>query len=140
MKQVFFPRPNFHAAYKFSGLYIRDIKPTCMNSTTTNPTGFDIETITIKNGARIFRALNNSTRQRLLHLIHSNGKMSVTELYVKMNLEQPVASSHLGILRQAGFVSPQRMGRNVYYSINYSRLSFVEEISDKLLNGDLSKN
>jgi DNA-binding transcriptional ArsR family regulator len=111
-----------------------------MNSTTTNPNGFDIQTITIKNGARIFRALNNSTRQRLLHLIHSNGKMSVTELYVKMSLEQPVASSHLGILRQAGIVSPQRIGRNVYYSINYSRLSLVEELSYKLLSPDLSKD
>jgi len=111
-----------------------------MNSTTTHADTLSIENILIKNGASVFRALNNSTRQRLLHLIHSNGKMSVTELYVKMNLEQPVASSHLGILRQAGFVSPRRIGRNVYYSINYSRLSFVEELSGRLLNFDSQSN
>lgn len=111
-----------------------------MNLTTTNNDSLSIENISIKNGASVFRALNNSTRQRLLHLIHSNGKMSVTEVYLKLNLEQPVASSHLGILRQAGFVYPSRIGRNVYYSINYSRLSFVEELSGKLLNSDSQSN
>lgn len=111
-----------------------------MDLTGMNTADLNIQNIIIKNGARVFRALNNSTRQRLLHLIHSNGKMSVTELYVKMNLEQPVASSHLGILRQAGFVSPKRIGRNVYYSINYSRLTVIEELSGRLLNYHLQEN
>lgn len=111
-----------------------------MNLTTSNNDSLSIENISIKNGASVFRALNNSTRQRLLHMIHSNGKMSVTEVYLKLNLEQPVASSHLGILRQAGFVYPRRIGRNVYYSINYSRLSFVGELSGKLLNSDSQSN
>lgn len=110
-----------------------------MNST-TNAHDLHIENISIKNGAQVFRALNNATRQRILQLIHSNGKMSVTEVFTKMNLEQPVASSHLGILKQVGIVSARRIGKNVYYSINYSRLNFVEEQSCKLLYLNAQEN
>jgi DNA-binding transcriptional ArsR family regulator len=59
--------------------------------------------------------------------------MTVTEIYVKLRLEQSVASQHLAILRSAGVVKTERNGKFIYYSVNRSRVgqifSLVEELA-----------
>ena len=61
----------------------------------------------------------------MLQLLHKHKKMPVTDLYVKLRIEQSVASQQLAILRMASFVNTQREGKQVFYSVNYSRLEFV---------------
>jgi DNA-binding transcriptional ArsR family regulator len=60
------------------------------------------------------------------------GRMTVTEIYVKLRLEQSVASQHLAILRKAGFVKTDRDGKFIYYSVNAERLDelnkFVKDL------------
>jgi DNA-binding transcriptional ArsR family regulator len=51
-----------------------------------------------KKAAMILRALNHKLRQQILKLIDEHQKMTVTEIYVKLRLEQSVASQHLAIL------------------------------------------
>jgi DNA-binding transcriptional ArsR family regulator len=46
--------------------------------------------------------LNHKLRQQILALIETEKKITVTEIYVRMRLEQSVASQHLAILRRAG--------------------------------------
>jgi DNA-binding transcriptional ArsR family regulator len=80
----------------------------------------------------VLRAINHKLRQQILKLIDENGKMTVTEIYVKLRLEQSVASQHLAILRKAGFVKTEREGKFIYYSVNAERLEelnkFVKEL------------
>jgi DNA-binding transcriptional ArsR family regulator len=92
-----------------------------------------IEMIQLKKAALILRAINHKLRQQILKLIHQNGKMTVTEIYVKLRLEQSVASQHLAILRKAGYVSTVRDGKFIFYSVNYSRLDQVHSIVNDLL-------
>lgn len=94
----------------------------------------NIHTPELKKAALILRAINHPLRQSLMQLIHRSGKITVTELYRKMNLEQSVTSQHLAILRKAGFVSTERDRRFIFYTVNYERLHFVEEQSRKLLS------
>lgn len=93
----------------------------------------DIKILEIRKAALIYRAINHRLRQDMLRLIHKSGKITVTELYRIMNLEQSVASQHLAILRAAGFVSTERDRRFIFYQVNYRALEFVEEQSRKLL-------
>ncbi len=86
------------------------------------------------NAALVYRALNNKTRQIILRRIHEKRKATVSELYVELNLDQPIVSNHLAILRRTGFVQSERLGRNIFYSINYSRLDHVHLLSTRLLN------
>ena len=51
-----------------------------------------------KKAAMILRALNHKLRQQIVKLIDEQQKMTVTEIYVKLRLEQSVASQHLAIL------------------------------------------
>jgi DNA-binding transcriptional ArsR family regulator len=83
---------------------------------------------TTRKGAYILRALNNGLRQKILKLIHTHKCMNVTTIYIKLHIEQSVASQHLRILREAHFVKTQRNGKEVYYSLNYERLDQVNDL------------
>lgn len=97
-------------------------------------TELEINILEIRKAALIFRAINHRLRQDMMRLIHKSGKITVTELYRHMNLEQSVASQHLAILRTAGFVLTERDKRFVFYKVNYEALSFVHDQSKKLLS------
>ena len=80
------------------------------------------------------RALYHPLRQSILVLIHDNGnRMNVTDIYVKLRIEQSVASQHLAILRNEGFVSTEREGKTIWYSINGEAIkSFVSNVGEVL--------
>ena len=93
-----------------------------------------IDLLNVKKAALTLRALNHKLRQQILKLIDEQGKMTVTEIYVKLRLEQSVASQHLAILRKAGFVTTTRDGKFIYYSVNTSRLGEMNRFVEELLN------
>ena len=111
-----------------------------MNFPIKDPIGLEIEQILIKNAALVYRAINNKTRQVMLRRIHAKKQITVTELYVELDLEQPVVSNHLAVLRRTGFVLSHRLGRQILYSIDYSRLDQVHGLSDKILNHAVHKD
>jgi DNA-binding transcriptional ArsR family regulator len=69
----------------------------------------------------------------MLDLMSENGRLTVTEIYVRLRIEQSVASQHLAILRDAGVVKTERDGKFIYYSLNGQRLdelsALVEEVA-----------
>ena len=81
-----------------------------------------VDILTLKKAALILRAINHKLRIQILKLINTHGKLTVTEIYVKLRLEQSVASQHLAILRKAGYVNTERDGKFIYYSVNHQRL------------------
>ncbi len=93
-----------------------------------------VDLMNVKKAALTIRAFNHKLRQQILKLIDEEGKITVTELYVKLRLEQSVASQHLAILRKAGFVNTSRDGKFIYYSVNVNRLKELNQFIDDLLN------
>ena len=93
----------------------------------------DNELYQIKKASVIFRAINNPLRQQILQLLHKHRQLRVTELFIKLRMEQPVISQHLGILRQAFLVKTVRQGKFIFYSLNYERLQQIEELAEKLV-------
>lgn len=88
----------------------------------------------VKKASLSFRALNHKLRQQILVVIDENSnKIAVTELYVKLRIEQSVCSQHLAILRRAGIVKTARDGKFIYYSVNYTMLSVINEVAVTLL-------
>jgi DNA-binding transcriptional ArsR family regulator len=92
-----------------------------------------IDYYNVKKAALILRAVNHKLRQQLLKLIDEEKRITVTEIYVRLRLEQSVASQHLAILRKAGIVSTEREGKFIYYIVNYKRLEEVSKIVDDLV-------
>jgi len=67
-------------------------------------------------GSRLFRALADETRLRILSLLEVR-EMCVCEIMVALDLTQPTASHHLGLLENAGLVKDRREGKWVFYSL-----------------------
>ena len=85
-----------------------------------------------KKAALVFRALNHKLRQQILKLIDEQKRLTVTEIYVRLRLEQSVASQHLAILRRAGIVKTERDGKFIYYSVNSARVAHIMECVEDL--------
>ncbi|HEX6915066.1 MAG TPA: metalloregulator ArsR/SmtB family transcription factor [Chitinophagaceae bacterium] len=102
-------------------------------NTTEEQTGLKLDYVHMKKAAMILRAMNHKLRQQMIKLLDENRKMTVTDIYVKLRLEQSVASQHLAILRRAGIVTTEREGKFIYYSVNYSRIADVNEFVSDLI-------
>jgi ArsR family transcriptional regulator, virulence genes transcriptional regulator len=87
----------------------------------------------LKKAALVLRALNHKLRQQLLKLIEEEKKITVTEIYVRLRLEQSVASQHLAILRKAGIVVTQRDGKFIYYAVNFKRIEEIDNFVKQLV-------
>ncbi|MCS7182456.1 MAG: metalloregulator ArsR/SmtB family transcription factor [Thermoanaerobaculum sp.] len=66
--------------------------------------------------AERLRSLADPMRLAILHLLQ-RGPMRVTDILAEVGGSQANVSKHLGILRQAGFVTCRREGVNVYYAV-----------------------
>lgn len=104
--------------------------PSSAGTATHNAMNVDFQAL--KKAALVLRALNHKLRQQLLKLIEDEKKITVTEIYVRLRLEQSVASQHLAILRKAGIVNTERDGKFIFYTVNYKRIDeinhFVKEL------------
>ncbi|MFL9481632.1 ArsR/SmtB family transcription factor [Chitinophagaceae bacterium LWZ2-11] len=92
-----------------------------------------VDYLQTKKAALILRALNHKLRQQMVKLLNDNKRMTVTEMYVKLRIEQSVASQHLAILRRAGIVATKRDGKFIFYSVNYARLAEITKFVKDLL-------
>jgi len=82
--------------------------------------------------ARMFKALSDPVRLRLLSLIasHEGGEACVCDLTGPFDVSQPTISHHLKVLRETGLVGSERRGTWVYYWVlptAFARLSSLLE-------------
>ena len=81
---------------------------------------------------QVLRAVNHKLRQRIIDLLEESQTMTVTDIYIKLRLEQSVASQHLAILRRAGVVLTERQGKFIYYSLDTDRLDQISKLVEDL--------
>lgn len=89
--------------------------------------------IVVKARMRI-RGINNPLRQRILAFIKSNNnRISVTEVYKKLRLEQSVTSAQLGILRKEKLVTTKREGKKIFYSVDDAAIKHLVKACEEIL-------
>ena len=72
--------------------------------------------------SRFFKALADETRLRILKLLEVR-EMCVCEVMVALDLTQPTASHHLGILENVGLIKNRKKGKWVFYSVANPKLT-----------------
>jgi DNA-binding transcriptional ArsR family regulator len=70
---------------------------------------------------RVFRALSAEPRRRLLLLL-AQEDASVSELAGEFEISRPAVSKHLSVLRRAGLVESESVGRRNVYRLNHEPL------------------
>lgn len=90
------------------------------------------------NEARIFKALADETRLRILTLL-LNGELCVCEIIAALELPQSTISRHLAYLRNSGWVQDSRRGVWMYYRLSEGEHALVHELQP-LLEKHLAKS
>lgn len=86
----------------------------------------------LRKAVLVLRAINHKLRARIIDLLEEFGSMTVTDIYIKLRLEQSVASQHLAILRRAGVVDTDRQGKFIHYSLDKDRLAQISRLAEEL--------
>lgn len=86
----------------------------------------------MKQTARIFKALADETRLRILALLLAEGELCVCDIMAALQLPQSTASRHLAYLKNAGWVDDRREGVWIYYSIDKRGGAFHDGLVDFL--------
>lgn len=95
-----------------------------------------LDYVAVKSAAMTLRAINHKLRQQIVKLIDENKRMNVTDIYVKLRLEQSVASQHLAILRRANIVNTERDGKFIHYTVNHTRIAAIAKFTKDLVSTD----
>ena len=89
----------------------------------------------VKEASVILKAINHKLRQAIIKMLEEHERMTVTEIFVKLRLEQSVTSQHLSILRKAGVIKFKRDGKFIIYSLNHERIAAIAKFVNNLLEG-----
>jgi ArsR family transcriptional regulator len=90
----------------------------------------------MKQTARMFKALADETRLRILGLLLSEGELCVCDIMAALQLPQSTTSRHMAYLRNSGWVDDRRSGLWVHYKVTAAGSAFQQEVA-KLLGAHL---
>lgn len=86
--------------------------------------------------AEFFRALAHPVRIRILETL-GTGERSVQELQQALDLEQPVVSQQLAVLRGRSIVTPRKVGTTVRYAVSDPLITQLLSIAREIFNNHL---
>ena len=76
-----------------------------------------------KGSSKVFTALGDEGRQRILLLFEPGEKLNAGQIVAACPLSQSTVSHHLKILREAGVLQSEKVGKEVYFWIDKPRLN-----------------
>ncbi|MCC7492850.1 MAG: helix-turn-helix transcriptional regulator [Fimbriimonadaceae bacterium] len=75
----------------------------------------------------VLRALGDPLRLRLLEVLGARGETCVAELLEQLGTTQANISTHLKVLKEAGLLRSERIGRWVFYSLDRETLANLQD-------------
>jgi ArsR family transcriptional regulator len=102
-----------------------EVEACCAPIGTERISSADAETL-----SRRFAALADPVRLRLLSLLATaeGGVVCACDLVAPVGKSQPTVSHHLKVLAEAGLVTSERRGRNVWYTVVPSALDGLRTV------------
>ncbi|MFD0693859.1 ArsR/SmtB family transcription factor [Paenibacillus sp. GCM10027628] len=75
----------------------------------------------------VFDAIADPTRHRLIRLLAEAGEMPLHELTAQFPMGRTAVSKHLTILKEAGLVIDQKVGRETRFRLNAAPLREIQD-------------
>lgn len=88
-----------------------------------NKVDFDIQHL--ENAANRLKAMAHPVRIAIIEILDQNGPLCVSDIFVKLDIEQASASHHLNILKNRNILKSERTGKNIIYSLNNEMISEI---------------
>lgn len=85
--------------------------------TNMQPILLDIPPREVELCADTLKSVAHPIRMSIIDLLGLKGPLCVTDIYETLNIEQAVASHHLGILKSKGLLSAVRDGKHTHYKL-----------------------
>lgn len=81
-----------------------------------NRIDFDIKHL--EKAANRLKAMAHPVRIAIIEMLEAEGPLCVSDIFVKLDIEQASASHHLNILKNRDILKSERTGKNIIYSLN----------------------
>ena len=93
-------------------------------------------------GSQFFKAMSDESRLRILHLVHKNKEMCISDLEQVLDFTQTKTSRHVIYLKNTGLLAYRKVDQWAYYYIKDEAIDFVSQVlgyfeKDPLLAKDL---
>ncbi len=85
----------------------------------------ELDVVKLEAAASKLRAMAHPMRIAIIDLLKEEKKMSVTQIYEKLNLEQAATSHHLNIMKSKGVLVSKRDGKKIFYSLRSKALTDI---------------
>lgn len=85
----------------------------------------------MEDATKLFRAVSDPTRVRILHLLRS-GELCVGDLGTVLGVPQPTASRHLTELRKAGLITARKNSYWTFYTLAPARTALRRKLLECL--------
>ena len=92
-----------------------------------------LKKLSIQRKSETFKALGHSTRLRIVEKL-ADGEQCVCVLLEMFDIDISTLSRHLSVLKNAGIVSDERRGKNIYYSLKCPCLMNMIECMEDVLS------
>ncbi|MFH0893198.1 MAG: metalloregulator ArsR/SmtB family transcription factor [Bacteroidota bacterium] len=79
----------------------------------------------LEEAAKRLKAMAHPLRIAIIELLQKNKRLTVTQIYERLHLEQAITSHHLGILKDKGVLVAFREGKNIYYELKHEQISNI---------------
>ena len=87
-----------------------------------------LKNISLNYGLRIFKALSEEPRVRIIHLLMLNKELSISDLEHILDFTQTKTSRHLIYLKNAGLVGSRRVDQWTFYYILEEAIEIINQI------------
>jgi ArsR family transcriptional regulator len=81
---------------------------------------------------RLLQAAADPTRLAILRQLSAEGPVCACDFTACCDVSQPTVSHHLKVLREAGWVTPERRGNWIWYSIRPEAVARFRELAGGL--------
>ncbi|MDP3445319.1 MAG: metalloregulator ArsR/SmtB family transcription factor [Ignavibacteria bacterium] len=85
----------------------------------------ELSAVKLEQLAARLKAIAHPTRIAIIEMLSDGGRLSVTEIYQQLEIEQAAASHHLNIMKNKGVLDSRREGKKIFYCLQNEALSEI---------------
>jgi DNA-binding transcriptional ArsR family regulator len=82
---------------------------------------------TLEEAAQMLKAIAHPMRLSIVTLLNT-GRMTVTEIFEGLGVEQAVASHHLNIMKDRGVLTSERDGKHMFYALKHPNMMQIVHV------------